>query len=223
MSTPKTPDGNPDILAIHNAAVQRMEDELLGRIPAADPGQGQPSTLLADGDTEREEEQDEADRLADVRQRDMESSSTERRILLLEEKLAEQAVTIQRLSRDKGFTDIDDVARDAMEAAEYARWRPYYDLIKRRGGICTITINPVNEGEPNQPVPVGHNGKWYFLPRGVPIKVSAEVLEVLVNAVRISREPLVDANGDRHWTIVKKRTYPFMVMDPPAAHANLGM
>jgi hypothetical protein len=57
----------------------------------------------------------------------------------------------------------------------------------------------------------------------VPIKVSAEVLEVLVNAVRISREPLVDANGDRHWTIVKKRTYPFMVMDPPAAHANLGM
>lgn len=92
------------------------------------------------------------------------------------------------MSQDSEITSIDDAP--AANAATPKAKSPKAEVVKPSGSdgastgkLKTVTIHAAEGEDGNRPVFLSINGYAYQIPRGKPVQVPAEVVEVLSNAV----------------------------------------
>lgn len=98
------------------------------------------------------------------------------------------------MSKDTQVTTIDDTPSAATTAAKQpaaAKRVPKVDGhdIALSGTKKTITIHASNEEGGQDAVPIGLNGYMYQVPRGVPVEVPEELVQILENAKTSSYHP----------------------------------
>ena len=142
-----------------------------------------------------------------VQQSDQERAEDRRKIQTLTEALAETNDLVKKLAADKGGYTGAIAAAEGIEAEHENRKR--YSAIRARGNRCTITLHSNPDPALNQPVPVAVNGRKWTLPRGVPLEVPAEVVEVLDHAEVDTWVNQVDDEGNPRHVHLKYLVYPY--------------
>ena len=143
------------------------------------------------GDPEEEEAREEAcDKIEEQRLNDETSVSRQEYNDLLERLRANEEY-VKKLHG----SSLDDIIHQDREKDKERLRRALYDRIRAAGGTCRIQLHTTDSPGGNSPVPVNHNGRAFSLPRGVPVEIPVEVLEVLDHATVSHYRPEIQPDG----------------------------
>jgi len=163
------------------------------------------------GDLEEEQLEEEALEQQIARELDQESSSSERRIKLLEEQLAETNALVKKLSeRNESTAGIVIATLDEQRTAQN---RIKYDRIREAGGFAVIQLHNDESASRNWPVPITVNGHKVEVPRGVPVRVNVAYVEALDNSSYTSHEKVLDGNDNPRIEPRFHQFYPYHMID----------
>ncbi len=117
---------------------------------------------------------------------------------------------------------------DSAKRSKDARFAMYKKIREEMGNEVVITIQPGSDPARNFDVPVSFNGRVRKLPRGVPVKVTSQELEVLYNAIEDTDIWVRDEDGAAHRIRRRQLSYPFTIHDSALqvmenAMASVGM
>ena len=120
----------------------------------------------------------------------------QRQLEELRQQIAEQNEVIAKLSR-QGLAAEEVAAGVDSWAYHKRRRREVYDMVRKlRGanGKLRIFVQQNNDPDQNAPIPVTNGRVQMMVPRGLPVEVPVDLVEVLDNAelVETQREVLVD-------------------------------
>lgn len=167
----------------------------------------------SDAELEAEEKARLADENAELRES---NADKERRLAKMEaaierlEKLNSQFIAhggpnAQRLE--------ETLRQDHALRAKQTRFAMFKKIREEMGNEVVITIQPGPDPARNWDVPVSYNGNVRKLPRGVPVKVSSQELEVLFNAIEDTDIWVRDESGVPQQIKRHHLSYPFTIHD----------
>lgn len=130
---------------------------------------------------------------------------------------ARQNELLQQLTRETAAGGLDRAVREEKRRIATGHRRKLYQRIKEQGNRVCITIFPDQNDLYNRPVDVWLNGEHHVLERGKPIYVSAQILEILDNAVQDAYLKFRDEEGKTTHQHIFKTTYPYTIVDPALA------
>lgn len=194
-----------------------VQEQIDRRIAKAEAEAGPDVFAGADEDTEQAEEQaylQASETAAFEARRDQAASD---RIAELERKLERQAALLEKLSTQAQVHSLSRAVREEKRQAMQAARRRIYERVKQQGNQVLINIFPDPTDPYNRPVDVRINGHHWRLERGRPITVSAQVLEVLDNAVQDAYLKFRAEDGTVTHQHVFKQSFPYNIIDPALA------
>lgn len=133
----------------------------------------------------------------------------------LEQRLHETRKLVERLIAGGG-TPSDVIGKALKADGEKVRRdveRRMLEHIRAAGGKVVITLQPGQTQALSQPVLVGANGKFRKIPRGVPVEVTTQEFECLLNARIESKVRQTDENGNQVVHEIDRHSYPFVIHD----------
>lgn len=153
---------------------------------------------------------------------DPRADEIERRLKAIEERnvqlVRDNAELTAKLA--KKHAGLNELVQESSEMLAYRARYAFYDRIRKDQDAYEpfatgVVIQLMSHEEParNFPVPVSVNGRLWKLPRGEPLVVPVEVIEVLDNARVNTVIKEIDDNGNPH--IVKRDylSYPYTILD----------
>lgn len=198
---------SPMAEALRDKIAQTQEENrrLVEQIRADNPEQyvGKPPGVV-------EEEEYLADK-AEERAKNNETPVSRAEYDRLKEQLAEQTRLVQQIAKDRGGYNM--VPRDVQLLEREEQQRRVYDRIKANGGFCTIVIHSHEDPAQNWRVLIGLNGVSRLLPRGEPVVVSVNELEILDHAIVDMWVKEVDPNGNPVLMHHVRLSYPYSLLD----------
>lgn len=188
----------------HLEAIERMKEEVGWQpSPVADEYVGKSPAQI-----------EELEAAADKHDEILENQSTaalRRRVILLEEQLAENTVMMKKLAEDRG--GYAAVPQAVLEFEAEKQRRLTYERIRRNGGVCTIVIHTHEDINQNWDVLLAVNGIGMYIQRGESTVIPVEYLEVLDHARTKGTIPEVDDHGNRVYRHFDRLSYPYSLLD----------
>ena len=143
------------------------------------------------GDPEEEEaREEEADKIEEVRLNDETAVSRQEYNDLLERLRANE----EYVKKMHG-SSLDEIIQQDREADKTRLRRALYDRIRSAGGTCRIQLHTTDQPGGNAAVDVSHNGRSFKIPRGEPVEIPVEVLEILDHATISHYRPEIQPDG----------------------------
>jgi hypothetical protein len=164
------------------------------------------------GSREKVEEREEAADKEAARALDQASSASEREAkLALEERLEDQDRRLAELTKALRAQG-KPVGNLALAGNGHALSDAVGKMLEGKKVVQIMLHSDPSNLASNYDVNVSINGKTWTLPRGVPVEVPVEVVEVLVHAEVQGVQRIVDAEGYPHAQRITYQRFPFTII-----------